>query len=182
MKRAFSKSAKMLILSLMSIVVLSATAAVYYSLDMASTVTVAANDIYFVAGPDNATAGVTIFNDNKSATLASLKAYANISMTYDDPIRVRNNNTGTNHFIRLRPVSLTGNAVNFIYVNFTLQTTTKVSLNYTSDGVTWTMPSATGFVQVDANTNYAIVVQTMANATATAGQTAAIEIAIDIEQ
>lgn len=182
MKRVFSKSAKMLILTLMSIVVLSATAAVYYSLEMASTVTVAANDIYFVEGPDNATAGVTIFNDDKSATLASLKAYPNISMTYDDPIRVRNNNTGTNHFVRLRPVSLTGNAANFVYINFTLQTATKVSLNYTSNGAAWTTPSATSFVQIDANTNYAILVQTMANATATAGQTASIEMAVDIEQ
>jgi hypothetical protein len=48
MKRVFSKSAKMLILTLMSIVVLSATAAVYYSLEMASTLTLPANDIYFV--------------------------------------------------------------------------------------------------------------------------------------
>ncbi len=182
MKRVFSKSAKMLILTLMSIVVLSATAAVYYSLDMTSTVTVAANDIYFVEGPDNATAGVSIFNDDKSATLASLKAYPNISMTYDDPIRVRNNNTGTNHFVRLRPVSLTGNAANFVYISFTLQTATEVSLNYTSNGATWTTPSATSFVQVYANTDYAILVQTMANATAAAGQTASIEIAVDIEQ
>ncbi len=182
MKRVFSKSAKMLILMLTSIIVLSATAAVYYSLEMTSIVTVAANDIYFVEGPDNATAGVTIFNNNKSATLASLKAYPNISMTYDDPIRVRNNNTGTNHFVRLRPVSLTGVAANFVYINFTLQTATKVSLNYTSNGATWTMPSETIFVQVDANTEYAIVIQTMATATATAGQTASIEIAIDIEQ
>jgi hypothetical protein len=103
-------------------------------------------------------------------------------MTYDDPIRVRNNNTGTNHFVRLRPVSLTGNAANFVYINFTLQTATKVSLNYTSNGAAWTTPSATSFVQIDANTNYAILVQTMANATATAGQTASIELAVDIEQ
>ena len=182
MKRVFTKSAKMLILALTSILVLSATAAVYYSLEMTSTITTAANDVYFVEGPDNATAGVTIFNNNKSATLAQLKAYPNMSMTYDDPLRIRNNNTGTSYTIRLRPISRSGAAANFVYINFTLQTATQVSLNYTSDGATWTDPSTTSFVQINANTEYAIVVQTMANATATSGQTATIEIAIDIEQ
>jgi hypothetical protein len=182
MKRVFTKSAKMLILTLTSILVLSATAAVYYSLEMTSTITTAANDIYFAEGPDNATAGVTIFNNNKSATLAQLKAYPNMSMTYDDPLRIRNNHTVTNYNIRLRPVARSGNAANFVYINFTLQTSTKMSLNYTSNGSTWTDPTTTSFVQVNANTEYAIVVQTMANATAASGQTATIEIAIDIEQ
>jgi hypothetical protein len=69
-----------------------------------------------------------------------------------------------------------------VYINLTLQTATPISLNYTSNGSTWTDPSTSSFVQVNANTEYAIVVQTMANATATSGQTATIEIAIDIEQ
>ncbi|MCW4051676.1 MAG: hypothetical protein NWE78_00525 [Candidatus Bathyarchaeota archaeon] len=181
MGRVFTKSVKMLILTMMSIFVLSATAAVYYSLDIASTVTTAANDIYFVEGTDNATAGVTIFNDNKSSSLAQLKAYPNITMTYDDPLKVRNNNTVTNHFVRLTPVSLVGNAANFVFINFTLQTSTKTSLNYTSNGVSWTAPSQTSFVQVDANQEYSIVVQTMANATAVADQTAVIEINVDVE-
>jgi len=55
-------------------------------------------------------------------------------------------------------------------------------LNYTSNGVTWTDASTTDpFITVNANTEYAIVIQTMANATATSGQTATIEIAIDVE-
>ncbi len=182
MNRMFTKSAKMLVLTLVSVLVLSATAAVYYSLEMTSTITTAANDVYFVKGPDNATAGVSLFNDNKSARLTLLKAYPNMSMTYDDPIRIRNNHTDTPYNIRLRPVTRLGNAAHFVYINFTLQTSTKVSLNYTSNGVTWTDPSTTGFIQVSANTEYTIVVQTMANATATSGQTATIEIAVDIEQ
>ena len=182
MGRVYIKSAKMLILTLMSILVISATAAVYYSLDTTSTITTAANDVYFVLGGDNATAGVTIFNDNKSATLTQLKAYRNISMTYDDPIRVRNNHTSTNYNVRLRPVSRTGNAAYFVYINFTLQTSTPISLNYTSNGSTWTDPSTTSFVELTADTEYAIVVQTMANATAPSSQVATIEIAIDIEQ
>ncbi|MDH5448563.1 MAG: hypothetical protein OEY24_02220 [Candidatus Bathyarchaeota archaeon] len=181
MKRVFSKSAKMLVLTLMGILVISATAAVYYSLDMTSTITTAANDIWFVEGLDNVTAGVTLFNDNKSATLTDLKAYPNITMTYDDPIKVRNNNTGTNHFVRLTPVSLTGTATYFVYINFTLQTSTPISLNYTSNGASWTTPSQTSFVQVDMNTEYSIVVETMANATAPADQIATIEIAVEVQ-
>jgi len=175
------KSLDLIVLLMISVFVISASAAVYYSLGMTSTITTAANDVYFVLGPDNGTATVTLFNDNKSATLASLKAYPNLTMTYDDPIRVRNNNTGTSFNVRLRPVSRSGNAQYFVFINFTLNTTTPVSLNYTSNGVSWTDPSETGFVQVDANTEYAIRVQTMANATATSGQVANIEIAIDVE-
>ena len=182
MSKVFSKSAKMLVLTLMSILVISATAAVYYSLEATSTITTAANDIYFTLGPDNSTAGVNLFNDNKSATLTDLKAYPNISMTYDNPIEVRNNHTSTTYKVRLRPVTMSGSAANFVYINFTLQTSTKVSLNYTSNGVSWTTPSTTNFVDVSADTEYAIVVQTMANATAASGQIATIEIAIDIEQ
>ena len=182
MGRVFNKSVKMMILTLISLLVISASAAVYYSLEMTSTITTAANDVYFVEGPDNSTAGVSIFNDNKSATLTQLIAYPNMTMTYDDAIRVRNNHTSTNYNVRLTPVSLSGSAAYFVYINFTLQTSTTISLNYTSDGSSWTTPSATSFIQVDANTEYAIVVQTMANATATSGQTATIEMNIDTEQ
>ena len=170
-----------LVLLLVSTIVVSVSAAVYYSLNMTSTITTAANDVYFVEGPDNDTAGVTIFNDAKSATLSLLKAYANMTMTYDDPIRVRNNNTGTAFTVRLRPISRSGGAQYFSFICFTLNTTTPVSLNYTSNGASWTDPSATDFVTVNANTEYRVTVQTMASATATSGQVAAIEIAVDVE-
>lgn len=178
----FRKEMKLVTLLLSSLLIASASAAVYYSLNMTSTITTAANDVYFVAGLDSGIAGTTIFNENKSATLASLKAYPNMTMSYDDPIGVRNNNTGTNFNVRLRPVSRIGNAAYFVFINFTLQTSPKVSLNYTSDGVSWTDPSMTSFVTVNADTEYSIIVQTKATATATSGETATIEIAVDVEQ
>ncbi len=104
-----------------------------------------------------------------------------MTMTYDDPIRVRNNHTTSNYDVRLRPVLRSGDAQYFVFINFTLNTATPVSLNYTSDGTTWTEPSETAFVQVNADTEYGITVQTMANATATSGQIATIEIAVDVE-
>jgi len=175
------KPVKFLTLLLTAMLIATASAAVYYSLSVTSTITTVANDVYFVKGPDNGTAGVNLFNDNKSATLTLLKAYPNITMTYDDPLRVRNNGSVA-RFVRLRPVSLSGTATYFVFINFTLQSSTAVSLNYTSNGVSWTEPSTTGFVQVDAGQEYAIVVKTMANATAISDQTANIEIAIDIQQ
>ena len=182
MGRMFNKSVKMMILTLISLLVISASAAVYYSLEMTSTITTAANDVYFALGPDSSTAGVTLLLGNKSATLTQLKAYPNMTMTYDDAIRVRNNHTTANYNVRLTPVSLSGDAANFVYISFTLNTSTTMSLNYTSDGSSWTTPSATSFTQVDANNEYAIIIQTMASATATSSQTATIEMAIDIEQ
>jgi len=175
------KSLDLIVLLMISVFVITASAAVYYSLGMTSTITTAANDVYFVKGPDNETAGVNIFNDNKSATLTLLKAYPNMTMTYDDPIRVRNNGS-VPHNVRLRPVSLSGNATYFVFINFTLQAPTKASLNYTAPGGSWNEPSTTDFVQLAAGQEYAIVVQTMANATATSGQIATIEIAVDNEQ
>jgi hypothetical protein len=177
-----SKSMKFVTLLLTSMLIASASAAVYYSLSMTSTITTAANDVYFITGADATDAGTSIFNNNKSATLVSLKAYANMTMSYDDPIRVRNNNGATAFNVRLRPVSLSGDAQYFAFINFTLQTSTMISLNYTSNGVSWTTPSTSGWATVNADTSYAIIVQTKASATATSGQTATIEVAIDVEQ
>jgi len=179
-----SKSMKFVTLLLTSMLIASASAAVYYSLSMTSTITTAANDVYFVIGAtaDATAAGTSIFDGNKSATMTLLKAYPNMTMSYDDPLRVRNNNTSTAFNVRLKPISRTGNAAYFKFINFTLQTSTRISLNYTSNGVSWSDPSTSGWVSVAANTNYAIVVQTQASATATSGQTATIQIAIDVEQ
>jgi hypothetical protein len=176
-----SKSMKFVTLLLTAMLIASASAAVYYSLSMTSTITTAANDVYFITGADATAAGTSIFNNNRSATLVSLKAYANMTTSYDDPIRVRNNNGATTFSVRLRPVTLVGNAQYFTFINFTLQTSTRISLNYTSNGASWTTPSTTGWATVNAGTNYAIVVQTKASATATSGQTATIEIAIDVQ-
>ena len=181
-KILYRKEMKIVTLLLTSMLIASASAAVYYSLSMQSTITTATNDVYFISGADATAAGTSIFNNNKSAILSSLKAYPNMTMSYDDPIRVRNNNGATNFNVRLRPVTRTGDALYFSYINFTLQTSTKISLNYTSNGASWTDPSTSGWATVNANTNYAIVVQTKASTSATSGQTASIEIAIDVQQ
>jgi len=176
-----SKSMKFVTLLLTAMLIASASALVYYSLSMTSTITTAStNDVYFVSGVDAGTAGTSILEGKKTATLASLKAYPNMTMSYDDPIRVRNN-ASTSFSVRLRHVSRTGDAANFEFISFTLNTTTTISLNYTSNGASWTDPSASGWETVSPNTEYAIIVRTKADANAPIDQIATIVIAIDVQ-
>jgi hypothetical protein len=183
-KMLSSKSMKFVALLLSSMLIASASAVIYYSLSITSTVTTASlNDVYFVEGADNATAGTNILNGNKTVTLATLKAYPNMTMSYSDPVRVRNNNTGTSFLVRLRHVSRTGGAANFEFISFTLNTTapSAISLNYTSNGATWTDPSESGWATVDSSTEYSIIVQTRAGATAPIDQIATIVIELDVQ-
>ena len=180
MSRIFSKSAKMLVLTLMSILIISATAAVYYSLSTTSTITTATTDVWFVLGEDNATAGVSLNPDNTTATLTGLKAYPNATFTYTDPLKVRNNHTSTSFDIRLRPISLSGNDTEFIFVNFTLQGSSLRALNYTCSGGSWTIPSTTSWITIPASTEWSITIETKAKDSA-ASASVTIEIAVDVQ-
>jgi len=175
-----------LVLLLISTLVITVSAFVYYSLGMTSTISTATTDVWFVKGVDNVTAGVSLSPDNTSAMLTDLLAYPNASFTYTDPLRVRNNHTSNTYQIRLSPVSLSGNDTEFVYVKFLLrngtfeENATLVSLEYTCDGSDWTVPSATGWVQIPASTEYAITVVTKAKDSAASAQVI-IEIAVDVQ-
>jgi len=182
MKTNIKKTLKLLTLLISSLLITTVSASVYYSLTMSSTVSVATTDVYFVLGADNATAGVTLNSDNTTATLTALKAYPNATTTYEDPLRVRNNATSGTTNIRLRPVSLSGSATNFIFINFTLTngTTNYASLNYTSDGNAWTTPPTTSWVPIPANTEWRVTIETKAKEGATS-DSVSIVIAVDVE-
>ena len=180
MSRIFSKSAKMLVLTLMSILIISATAAVYYSLSTTSTITTATTDVWFVLGEDNVTAGVSLSPDNTTATLTGLKAYPNATFTYTDPLKVRNNHTSASFDIRLRPFSLSGNDTEFVFVNFTLQGSSLRALNYTCSGSSWTIPSTTSWITIPASTEWSITIETKAKDSA-ASASVTIEIAVDVQ-
>jgi len=182
MKTNIKKALKLLTLLISSLLITTVSASVYYSLTMYSTVSVATTDVYFVLGADNATAGVTLNSDNTTATLTALKAYPNATTTYGDPLRVRNNATSGTTNIRLRPVSLSGSATNFIFINFTLTdgTTNYASLNYTSNGSAWTTPSTTSWVPIPASTEWYVTIETKAKEGATS-DSVSIVIAVDVE-
>ena len=179
------KSSKFLILLLASMLIAAANAFVFYSLSMVSTITTATTGVWFVKGLDNVTAGVSLSPDNTSAVLTGLLAYPNASFTYTDPLRVRNNGSIL-HQIRLSPVTLSGNDTEFVYVKFLLRNGTSetsetlVSLEYNCSGSDWTVPSATGWVQIPASTEYAITVVTKARDSA-ASASVTIEIAVDVQ-
>jgi hypothetical protein len=182
------KSMKFLALLLTSLLIASVSAAMYYSLEMTSTIDVYAADVYFVVGADNGTSGlvVTIGSQSTTATITGLRAYPNASLTYTDPIRVRNNGSLT---AQLRLVPLTDPSTNpedFVYIKFLLNASGADDrwLNYTSDGSSWTSPSgATSWTStgIGASTEWPIVIYTKANATATASDSVTIAITVDVD-
>ena len=181
-KLLIRKELKLVTLLLTSLLIASASAAVYYSLSMSSTISVATTSVYFVEGADATSAGVSLSGDNKSAWLTQLKAYPNVTTTYSDPVKIRNNHTSTAFNIRLRHVSLSGAATNFVFVNFTLVGTEDRVLDYTSNQVAWTLPSpsTTTWIPIAASTEWSIKVETKAVANA-AADSVSIEIAFDVE-
>jgi len=156
---------------------------------MTSTIDVYAADVYFVVGTDNATSGLVVTFDgtNTTATLTGLRAYPNASLTYTDPVRVRNNGSVTAQ-LRLAPyTNPSANPEDFVYVRFLLNATgagDRKWLNYTSNGVSWSSPSGptswttTGIL---ASAEWPIVIYTKANATATASESVTIEITVDVD-
>ena len=156
---------KLVTLLIASLIIATVSAQVYYSLSVTSTISVASTDVYFMPGTDSTSAGASMGSaDNTTITFTNLKAYPGVTTTYSQAAIVRNNASAASYQVRMRPVSLTGAATNFVFVNFTLVegSTTKASLNYTSDTSTWTIPSATSFTSITADTNWSLVVETMA--------------------
>jgi len=182
-KLLFKKEVKLVTLLITSLLIAGVSADVYYSLSMSSTISVATTSVYFVLGADNATAGVSLSGDNKSALLTQLKAYPNVTTTYDNPIKIRNNHASATFEVRLRHVSLSGAATNFVFVNFTLvDGTTNLALDYTSDQSSWTLPSpsTTAWIVIPALTEWSIKVETKAVAGASA-DSVSIGIAFDVQ-
>ena len=180
-KILFRKELKLVTLLLTAMLIATASATVYYSLSMTSTIDVQATYVYFTLGADNATANVNLSSDNRSAQL-SLEAYPNVTTTYTDPIRVINNGT-TDAQVRLANVSATGSPSDFVFVNFTLMGTSQQQLNFTVVGGVWTSSGPTDWITLsaaDPDTEWSIKIETKAVAGATSG-TATIEIKVDVE-
>jgi len=188
-KIQFRKSMKFLTLLLTSMIIATASAAMYYSLTMASTVEVYAANVVFWVGTDSGTKGlVVILNGaNTTATLTGLRAYPNATFTYTDPVRVKNKG-GTTAQLRLSPdVNPSANADDFEYVKFLLNATTSGDrkwLNYTSNGVSWTSPTgSTSWTTtgITGGSSWPIVVYTKARPAGVSGQTVTIVIKVDVD-
>jgi hypothetical protein len=180
------KSLKVLILLLSSLLIASASAAVYYSMIMQPSVTVTGATIVFVLGNDAPT-GSALGSNSTWANLA-LKAYPNATLTYDQALNISNTDTSS-HTFRLRHILISpasGNSVvgNFTFFNFVVENTagiSQASFNYTTTGTTWNIPSTTSYLTLPASTQWIIYVQTLAAPGANA-VTANLQIAVDVTQ
>jgi hypothetical protein len=183
MNAKYKKGLKIVTLLITAAFIATASAATYYSLSTSSTVTIATSPVYLVTGADSTGAGLTIDSPPTSATFSGLIAYPNVTTTYGDAAGVYNS-AGTSYQVRLSPVSFSDDyADQFKFICFSLVdgTTTMAYLNYTSDGATWTVPSATSWQTITTLDTWSISIETHAADDATAGSVT-IGIAVDVQE
>jgi hypothetical protein len=186
-KISSKKSITLLTLILASILISTASAAVYYSMIAQPAVTITAAPIVFAQGNDWPS-GSTLGSNGTWVSLA-IKAYPNVTLAYDQPLNVSNTDSSS-HTFRLRHVSITpasgtSQVSNFTSINFVVENTAgtaQASFNYTTGGTTtWTTPSTTSYLTLPASTQWIIYVSTVATAGANSGITANIQISVDVE-
>ena len=175
-------------LLLASALIVTAIAAVYYSLIMEPKVTVTPATVSFAQGADWSTEST--LGANSTWVRLALKAYPNVTLVYDKPLNISNTDGFNSHQFRLRHVSITPadanqQVSNFTFIRFVIKNTAGVSqasFNYTTSGDTWTTPSTTSYLTLPANTQWAVYVETKATAYATTNIVAQIQIAIDVQE
>lgn len=180
-----TKSARFLVLLLLSLMVGVANAAIFYSMVMQPVVSVTAAKVFFVSGTD--WPGGSVLGTNSTFVSLALKAYPNVTLTYEQPLNISNVDTAS-HTFRLRHVSITpanGNAGvgNFTFINFVVQNTAGVaqgSFNYNTTSLNWNTPSTMSYMTLPASTQWIIYVETKAVAGASDAATATIQIAVDV--
>jgi hypothetical protein len=180
------KSVKVLVLLLSSLLIATASAAVYYSMIMQPSITVTGATIAFALGNDWPS-GSTLGSNSTWVSLA-LKAYPNATLTYDQPLNISNTDAASHTFrlrhISITPTSGTASVGNFTFINFVVENTAAVpqaSFNYTTTGTTWNTPLTTSYMTLPANTQWIIYIQTLAAPGAKA-VTADLQIAVDVTQ
>jgi hypothetical protein len=152
---------------------------------MQPVVSVTAAKVFFVSGNDGS--GVSTVGTNATSVSLALKAYPNVTLTYEEPLNISNTDT-VSHTFRLRHITITpangSSAVgNFTFINFVVQNTAGVaqdSFNYTTSSSNWITPSTMPPMTLPASTQWIIYVETKAVAGASDAATATIQIAVDV--
>lgn len=189
-KTLFRKEMKLVTLLLTSMLIASASATIYYSLTMESTVTTAIPVVKFVAGTDSVNAGATGYDtDGTWVSLAGLKAYPNATLTYDEAIKINNTDTSTHQF-RLRHGTINNDTdtSNFYSIVFKLiaPNGTQYGGDFTydnSDGDDlWAPPSAMAYVSTLPAEEWAVKVVTKAASGATTSVAVDIVIYVDVQE
>jgi hypothetical protein len=181
MNAKYKKSLKIVTLLISALIISTASATIYYTLNVAGTATVTDSPtVQLVAGSDLSGATVT----GVSATLA-IDALPDVTLIYEEALVVDNTGTGT-PLIRLRHVSISNtSATEFEFINIVLLDDGAVQkgyINYTGAAATFTVSVSSSFEQMDSNDDWTIRIETKAVSGATNGQTADISIAVDVQE
>jgi len=182
-----SKALKLLFLLLTSMLIASASAAVYYSIIMEPTVTIKQAVVQFAEGSDWSHVAGDIGENNTWCSL-SLKAYPNATLTYEQPLNISNTDADYSHQFRLRHISISPSSgsvsvSNFTFIKFVVKNAAGVSqasFNYTTLNDDWDIPSMPSYLTLPKNTEWIIYVETKAAAGATEDIAASIVIAVDV--
>jgi len=179
-KLPFKKSLRLLTLFLTSMLIATASAAVYYSMNMQVTVTISQATVIFEEGSDWPTGSE--MGANSTYVSLSIKAYPNVTLTYEEPLNISNTGSSARN-VKLKHVSITpasGDGVsNFTFINFTLN---GVDFDYTTTGNTWNTPSDMTYQLLSGNTEWRVKIETRAAAGAIEGLTCTIVIAVDVQE
>lgn len=172
-----------LALLLTSMLVVAASAAIYYTMLAQSAATVGTPSVCFTAGEDSS--GVLTLGTNDTYASLSLSAYPNVTLYYDQAVNL----TATAaKQVRLRHVSISpgdgdSSVSNFTSIVFRLikaDGTEAGSLTYTTTGTSWDEPTQTSYASIGAGEEWTIKVETKAAAGANTGVSTTIVIAVDV--
>lgn len=179
------KALRLGVLLLSTLLVSTASALVYYSIQVRTTATTSAAAVKFVTGGDTP-AGYFINTPGTYASI-SVKSYPNATLTYDKALNVSNTDTAA-HSIRIRSVSISGGSTSYSNATSKIEFTL-IALSGSSQGVitytggaSWTTTgSPTTYVSIPASTEWTLKIVLVANASASTGVVTTIDIAVDVQ-
>jgi hypothetical protein len=180
------KSLDLIVLLLISVFVITASASVYYSITMEPRVTTTGLTVEFTNG-DDTPIGSTV---NAAWCRLLLKSYPNATLTYDQAVNLTNTDGSNPHSVQLSHVSITPDGSSFVGGNFTsikfylvAQNGTQItSFEYANNGTYWSPPADTSYYSIPASEEWTIKVETLSPAGATVGTDCDIQIAVKVQE
>ena len=184
------KPLKLLVILLSWMIIATASAALYYSLSMKPVATISEPAVIFVQGANWPGGG---WGTNGTWCTISLKAYPNVTLTYDEPLNL-SETSGSDRTFHLTSQSITPasgwSAANWTFINFTIMDETGSAVAggsfdyYTTGsgaGTTWQEPSMND-ITLPADTMYTIKIETKAAEGAWLNEVCTIVITVDVTE
>ena len=171
-----------LIILLISIAIIPASALVYYAMISSSSATMKAAPVHFTAGNDSS--GILALGANQTYAMLTLDAYPNVTLYYEQAVNIT---AEADKEIRLRPVSISPNNdpsvgnITMVVFRLTKADSTEAGvLTYTTTGNMWSVPASTSYVSITSGETWAMKIEITGAAGALGGVSTDISIAIDV--